>query len=118
MLKFIWFIGLFICKIAFLVIYNSKVIKSQIFCFVVLSWPPHLSILHPYLKLSAPDVVRNLNVKVFNLMSRTNETRHIEWYETCKCKCRLYASICNNKQRWNDDKVKCECKYLIERCVR
>ena len=77
-LKFIWFIGLFICKIAFLVIYNSKVIKSRIFCFVVLSWPPHLSILHPYLKLSAPDVVRNLNVKVFNLMSRTNETRHIE----------------------------------------
>ena len=25
-------------------------------------------------------------------MSRTNETRHIKWYETCKCKCRLDAS--------------------------
>ena len=24
--------------------------------------------------------------------------RHIEWHETCKCKCRLDASICNNKQ--------------------
>ena len=22
-------------------------------------------------------------------MSRTNETRHIKWHETCKCKCRL-----------------------------
>ena len=32
----------------------------------------------PYAKMSVPDVVKNLNVKVFNLMSRTNETRRIE----------------------------------------
>ena len=37
-------------------------------------------------------------------MSRTNEARQIEWYKTCKCKCRLDASVCNNKQRWNKDK--------------
>ena len=50
-----------------------------------------------YEKMCVPDVVKNLNVKVFNLMSRTNETRHIEWHETCKCKCRLNSSVCNNK---------------------
>ena len=27
-------------------------------------------------------------------MSKTNEKRHIEWHETCKCKCRLDASVC------------------------
>ena len=43
----------------------------------------------PYAKLCVPDVGKNLNVKVLNLMSRTNETRHIEWHETCKCTCRL-----------------------------
>ena len=64
----------------------------------------------PYAKLCVPDFVKNINVRVFNLMSRTNETRHIEWYETCKCKCRLDASVCNNKQRWNNDKCRCECK--------
>ena len=32
----------------------------------------------PYAKLRVPDVVKNLNVKVFNLMSRTNEIRDIE----------------------------------------
>ena len=32
----------------------------------------------PYAKLCVPDVVKNLNVKVFNLMSRTNKKRHIE----------------------------------------
>ena len=52
----------------------------------------------PYAKMCVSDVAKNLNVKVFNLMSRTNETRHIKWHETCKCKCRLDASVCNNKQ--------------------
>ena len=33
-------------------------------------------------------------------MSRTNETRHIEWYEACKCECRIDASAFNNKRRW------------------
>ena len=37
----------------------------------------------PYSKLCVPDVVKNINVKTFNLMSITNETRHIKWYETC-----------------------------------
>ena len=29
-----------------------------------------------YAKICVPDFVKNLNVKVFNLMSRTNKTRH------------------------------------------
>ena len=32
----------------------------------------------PYAKLCIPVVVKNMNIKVFNLMSRTNETRHTE----------------------------------------
>ena len=67
--------------------------------------------------MCVPDVVKNLNVKVFNLLSRTNETRHIGWHETCKCKCRLDASVCNIKQRWNDDKCSCECKELSDKGV-
>ena len=31
-----------------------------------------------YTKICVPDVVKNLNAKVFNLMSRTNETRLIK----------------------------------------
>ena len=56
------------------------------------------------------DTIKNINVKVFNVMSRTSETRHIKWHKTYKCKCRLDASICNNKQTWNEDKCRCECK--------
>ena len=52
----------------------------------------------PYAKNCVPDL-KNLKVKVFNLMSRTTETRDIEWHETCKCQCRLDAIVCYNKQR-------------------
>ena len=54
---------------------------------------------NPYTKISVPDVIKDLNVKVFNLMSRTNETRYMKWHEKCKCEFRLNAIICNNKQR-------------------
>ena len=69
----------------------------------------------PYAKICVPDQLKNTNAKVFNLMSRSNEARHIKWQKTCKCKCRLDARICNNKQRWNDDKCRCECKELIDK---
>ena len=38
----------------------------------------------PYTKLCVAVVVKNINVKVFYLMSYSNQTRHIEWHETCK----------------------------------
>ena len=72
---------------------------------------------NPYAKLCVPHVIKDLNVKVFNLMSRTNETRLIKWHEKCKCTCRLYAIICNNKQRWNINKCRCECKELIDKVI-
>ena len=65
---------------------------------------------YPYVKMCVPEVVKHLNVKVFNLMSRTNETRHTEWYKTCKCECIFGANVCNNRQRWNKDICRCECK--------
>ena len=71
----------------------------------------------PYAKLCVPNTIKNLNVKVFNLVSRTNETRHVEWHETCKYKCKLDPSVCNNKQLWNEDKCRCECKELVDKGV-
>ena len=47
----------------------------------------------PCAKLCVPNIVKNINVK----FSRTNETRQKKWYETCKCKCRIDASVSNNK---------------------
>ena len=51
---------------------------------------------NPLAKLCVPDVVKNLNIKVFNIVSGTNETRRRESHETCKCECRFNSSVCNN----------------------
>ena len=53
---------------------------------------------NPLTKLCVPDVIKSLNIKVFNLMSGADERMYIEWHETRMCQCRLNSSICNNKQ--------------------
>ena len=72
---------------------------------------------YPYVEICVSDIIKNLNVKVFNLMSRINETRFIEWHETCKCECKFRENVCNIKERWNKDKCRCECKKLIDKGV-
>ena len=74
------------CKVRSQIVYVNS--KSSGSCNNINNLYPNLCLL---------DVVKKLNVPVFNLMSRTNERRYIEWLETCKCKCRLDASNCNNK---------------------
>ena len=51
------------------------------------------------------------------LMPRTNEIRQIELHETCKYKCKLDASVSYNKQRWNNEECRCECKELIDKGI-
>ena len=48
-------------------------------------------------------------------MSKTDETRHIKWHESCNCKFRSDASVWNNKQLWNNEKCRCESKELIDK---
>ena len=50
-------------------------------------------------------------------MTLLNETKHIEWHESCKCERRLDKIICNSKQQWNKGKCRCDCKKLIDRGV-
>ena len=76
------------------------------------------SINNPYAKICIPDVTKSLDVKVFNLMQRLNETRRIIWHKTCKCVYRLASAVCNNKQIWDEVKCRCECKEeLIDKGI-
>ena len=54
---------------------------------------------NPYSKLCVPYVVKDVNIKVFNQMSKTIETGYISLHKICACKCRLDTSVCNDKQR-------------------
>ena len=53
---------------------------------------------NPCTKSWVPDLIKNINIKVFNLISRTTETRHMSWHKTCACKYRLNTCVCNDKQ--------------------
>ena len=67
----------------------------------------------PYAKLCVPDVVKNMNLKIINLVSWSSQTKQIKWHESCKRECRLNSIVCNNKQKRNKAKCRCECKRII-----
>ena len=67
--------------------------------------------------MSVPNVVENLNVRVFMPTSSSNETGDRELRETCICKFRLDASVFISKQRWDEDKCRCKYKWLIDKSV-
>ena len=58
---------------------------------------------NPMAKLCVPNVIKRVNMQVYNFLMRLNETRNVLWHESCKCLCKLNSSVCNNKQIWNDD---------------
>ena len=60
-------------------------------------------------KLCVPNVIKGLNMKVYNFLTILNETRNVLWHESCKCVCKLNSSICNNKRIWNSNACRCDC---------
>ena len=63
----------------------------------------------PIAKMCVPNIIKRVNMKVYNFLKRLNETRNVLWHESCKCVCRLNSSVCNSKQIWNSDTCRCDC---------
>ena len=64
---------------------------------------------NPMSKICVPKIIKNVNMKVYNFLMRSNETRNVLWHESCKCVCKLNSSVCNSKQIWNSDTCRCDC---------
>ena len=64
---------------------------------------------NPMEKLCVPNVIKGLNIKVYNFLPMLNETRNVLWHESCKCVCKLNSPVCNNKQIWNSNTCRCDC---------
>ena len=64
---------------------------------------------NPMAKLCVPNVIKRVNMQVYNFLMRLNETHNVLWHKSCKCVCKLNSSVCNNKQTWNDDTCRCDC---------
>ena len=63
----------------------------------------------PMAKLCVPNIIKGINMKVYNFLMRLNETRGVLWHESRKCVCKLNSLVCNNKQIWNSDTCRCDC---------
>ena len=63
----------------------------------------------PMARLYVSNIIKRVNMKVYNFLMRLNETRNVLWHESCKCVCKLNSSVCNNKQTWNSDTCRCDC---------
>ena len=64
---------------------------------------------NPMAKLCVPNIIKRVNIKVYNFLMRLNETRNVLWHESCKCVCKLNSSVCNNKQIWSSNTCRCDC---------
>ena len=64
---------------------------------------------NPCYKICQRDSIKNVSVKSFDLLSRKNVLKDISFHQSCKCSCLLDEKVCNNLQKWNKDKCRCEC---------
>ena len=72
---------------------------------------------NPYFKVCLPDVAKNISVKSFDLISRKNVLKNISFHQSCKCDCLLDEKVCNNKQKWNEEKCRWECLEIKDRDI-
>ena len=70
------------------------------------------NISNPYSKVCVHVIIKNNTLNIIDLINQQNKTKQM-FHEICKCVCRLDPIICNNKQKWNKNKCRCEC--LIDR---
>ena len=52
---------------------------------------------NPYFKVCLADVVKNISVKSFDLITKKSVLRNISFHQGCKCGCLLDEKVCNNK---------------------
>ena len=63
----------------------------------------------PMGKMCVPNIIKRVNMKVYNFLMRLNEIRNVLWHGSCKCVCRLNSLVCSSKQIWNSDTCRCDC---------
>ena len=55
------------------------------------------------------NTIKNLNLSVFNMIARTNESQTLIKHISYACKCKFHGRKCNSNQKWNNGK--CQCRH-------
>ena len=44
---------------------------------------------NPIAKLCVPNVIKRVNMQIYNILKMLNEIHNVLWHESCKCVCKL-----------------------------
>ena len=59
---------------------------------------------------SVSNETEDLNLNVFNMISKINESKTLAKHISYKCECKFSESKCNLHEKWNKDKCRSKCK--------
>ena len=54
--------------------------------------------------------IKDINVKVFNMITSKNEAKTMKKHISCDYKCKSNSTICKSNQKWNNKTRQCECQ--------
>ena len=60
---------------------------------------------------------KDVNVKMFNMITGRNKAKTLLKHFSCDCKCKCNSATCNSNQKWNNKRCLCECKIYL-RCKK
>ena len=54
-------------------------------------------------KICVPSKTKEVNFKVFNMITRRNEAKALVKYISGDCKCKFNSETCNSIRKWNNE---------------
>ena len=70
---------------------------------------------NPYLKTCLPNNTKNISIKSLDLLSNKYIFKNISFHQDCKRDYLLDEKVCNNPQKCNKNKCRCEC-LIVKKC--
>ena len=61
-------------------------------------------------KICVPKKIKDINVKIFNMIANKNKAKAIAKHISYDFKCKFNTSTCNPNQKWNNKTCQCKCK--------
>ena len=60
--------------------------------------------------MCVPSKTKDVNVKVFNMITNRNEAKTMVKHISCDYKSKFNSTSCDSNQNWNNETCQCECK--------
>ena len=62
------------------------------------------------MKMRISSKTKDINVNVFNVITRIYEAKTFLKHISCDCKCKFNSATCISNQKWNNDTCQWKCK--------